>query len=248
MRRLIVACLVLATAACVCACNSDEEATRSEPPQTEAQKQRAELRDRLTGSWARRIRTEDSLWEGLRIDADGRFGLLGIHTMHGLYWLVRADTIVLTTSTERYPQPIETRLAVSFPMEDSLVLFGNAPYLAGVYERADGMGWRITGAVNLETDLKLGTESALYLELRGVTDDPEGKYLASQVLAVDRNRPPILYHLYYADSDAVGITQGRLFASLVIEGVPTLELDSARVVHLGEDVEDLGLWLTEPEI
>lgn len=250
MRRAVCWWYALVGLALICNCKGDERSAQTEsqtPALTEAQKQRNELREQLTGTWARRIRTADSLWEGLRIDSDGRFGLLGIHTIHGLYWLVRADTIVLTTSNERYPQPIEARLATHFPSADSLVLSGDTPYLPGVYERADGMGWRITGAANFKADTKLGTESALYLELRGVNGDPGGKFLASQVLAVDRNRPPVLYHIYYAESDAKGLTEGHLYVTLVVEGVPTLELDSAVTVRLGDDVEDLGLWLGGPE-
>jgi uncharacterized lipoprotein YbaY len=228
------------------ACGGDDQAGRTEA-QTEVARQRAELRGRLSGTWARRVRTADSLWEGLRIDPDGRFGLLGVHTMHGLYWLVRADTLVLTTSTERYAQPIEARLAVRFPGDDSLVLAARAQYLAGAYERADGMGWRITGSANFRTDLRLGTEAVLYLELRGVSGEDEDKYLASQALAVDRSRPPFPFHIYYAASDAEAMREGLLLATLVIEGVPALALDSGLSVRLSGDVEGVEMWLEEPE-
>jgi hypothetical protein len=240
--RIVLSLLVI----CLHGCGGGDQSGRTEA-QTEAQKQREKLREQVSGTWARRIRTADSLWEGIRIDADGRFGLLGVHTMHGLYWMVRADTLVLTTSTDRYPQPIEMRLAVRFPADDSLVLQGGAQYLEGAYERAGEMGWRITGAVNLQANLSLGTESSIYLELRSLTGEEDEEYLASQAMAVDRIRPPIQYHLYYAASDAEGQDEARLFATLVIEGVPTLSLDTGVVVRLGEDVEGLELWLAEPE-
>lgn len=226
-------------------CSRDQSATSE--PLTDAQKERAKLRQKLAGTWARRIPTADSLWEGLRIDPDGRFGLLGIHTMYGLYWIVRADTLVLTTSAERYPQPSEVRLVTLFPDADSLFLGADAHYLSGAYERAEDMGWRITGSVTFASELQLGTESALYLELRGAPGESDGSYLASQVMAVDHSRPPLPFHLYYAESDAQGVTEGRLFATLVVEGVPTLALDTGVVVRLGSDVENVELRLDESE-
>ena len=238
---------VLLAAACLSACGKDDQTSQVEP-QTETQKQRTEVRRQVVGTWARRIRTADSLWEGLRIDQDGRFGLLGVHTMHGLYWLVRADTLVLTTSTERYPQSIESRLATQFPSDDSLILWGEAQYLAGLYERADEMGYRITGRAGFESEIELSTEAVLYLELRGNSGEGEGKYLASQAMVVDYNRPPIPFHVYYAASDAEGLDEGRLFATLVIAGVPRLSLDTGLVVRLGGDVEEVNLLLAEPEI
>ncbi len=228
-------------------CGQDDSSNQVEL-QTEVQKQRAELRRQITGTWARRVHTADSLWEGLRLDEDGRFGLLGIHTMHGQYWLVRADTLVLTTSTERYSQAIEARLATQFPSDDSLILWADAQYLAGIYERADHMGYRITGRANYQSELKLGTETVLYLELRGNAKEGEGKYLASQAMGVDHNRPPFPFHVYYAASDAEGLDEGRLYATLVISGVPTLSLDTGVVVRLGSDVEDVNLPLAEPEL
>lgn len=229
------------------ACGKKEQTSQVDS-QTEAQKQRTEVRRQVVGTWARRIRTADSLWEGLRIDEDGRFGLLGVHTMHGLYWLVRADTLVLTTSTERYPQSIEARLATEFPSDDSLILWGEAQYLAGLYERADDMGYRITGRAGFESEIELGTDAVLYLELRGNAGEGEGKFLASQAMGVDYNRPPIPFHVYYAASDAEGLEEGRLFATLVVAGVPTLSLDTGLVVRLGRDVDEVSMLLAEPEI
>lgn len=247
MRAWRSRCLTILATACLCACSKDEQASQAEPL-SEAQKQRTELRKQVVGTWARRIPTEDSLWEGLRIDEDGRFGLLGVHTMHGLYWLVRADTLVLTTSTERYPQAIEARLATQFPGDDSLILWGEAQYLAGLYERADGMGFRITGRADLESEIQLGTEAVLYLELHGRASVGEGRFLAAQAMGVDYNRPPIPFHIYYASSDAEGIEEGRLFATLVIAGVPALSLDTGLVVQLGRDLEEVNLMLAEPDI
>jgi len=208
---------------------------------------RAELRQNLTGTWARHVRTADSLWEGIRFDSDGRFGLFGIHTLHGLTWLVRGDTLVLTTSAERYAQPEENRLAVQFLAEDSLVLSAAAGYLPGIYGRALGMARRVTGTVNYREHLSLGRDAALYLELRGVEGDGSTRYLASQTLLAEGPGAPLAFHVYYASADAAGLDSGLLMVTLVVDGLPRLNLEPGLKTSLKADATGLEVWLEKPE-
>lgn len=234
-----------AAALWLCACGDGKKSQISQDVRDRSEL-REELRQSLVGTWTRRVRTADSLWEGLRLDPDGRFGLFGIHTMHGLQWLVRADTIILTTSSENYAQPQESRLAVQLVGLDSLVLWAEKGYLVGAYERGTDMARRVTGTVNHRFKLASGPDAALYLELRGLTEGAFSKYLASQSLPVGGEHTPWPFQIYYAASDAVGIEAGLLSVTLVIDGVPRLNLDSGFTVPVSADAEGVEIWLAEP--
>lgn len=235
---MLVACLL-------CACGGkDSEVSQEVRNRSEA---RAELRQNLTATWARRVRTDDTLWEGIRFDSDGHFGLFGIHTLHGLKWLVRGDTLVLTTSAERYAQPDESRLAVQFLAADSLVLSAAAGYLPGIYGRAEGMARRVTGMVNYREQLTLGRDAAMYLELRAVQGDGSSKYLASQTLPTGGGSAPFPFYIYYASADAAGLDTGLLLVTLVVDGLPRLNLEPGFKTNLKTDADSLEVWLEEPE-
>lgn len=235
----------MAAAACLLACGGDSQPELS-PDVVARADRRAEWRQRLAGTWARRVRTNDSLWEGLRLDPDGRFGLFGIHTLHGLQWLVREDTLILTTSTDRYAQPQESRLAMLLPHEDSLELSGT-DYLAGSYERAKGMARRVTGTVNSRSNIPAGSAAALFLELRAGKADTGSNYLASQTLPVEDRHGPVPFHIYYATSDAAGSETGWLLVTLVVDGVPVQNLESGLKVDLTDDADGVEVLLDQPE-
>jgi len=235
----------MAAAACLLACGGDSQPELS-PDVVARADRRAEWRERLTGTWARRVRTNDSLWEGLRFDPDGRFGLFGIQTLHGLQWLVRADTLILTTTTERYAQPQESRLEMLLPDEDSLELLG-VDYLAGTYERTHGMARRLTGTVNCRSDIPAGSAAALFLELRAGNAEAGSDYLASQTLPVEDRHAPVSFHVYYAVSDLAASKTGWLLVTLVVDGVPVRNLEPGLKVDLSDDVDDVEVSLDQPE-
>lgn len=227
------------------ACNQEEQ-TQVKSEVNERTQRRSQLQQQLTGTWVRRVRTADTLLEGLRLDSDGRFGLFGIHTLHGLQWLVRGDTLVLTTSTENYAQPQESRLWVRRVDEDSLVLSAETGYLAGSYGRGVDLAQRVTGIVKgaLPEEAKQAGEAAMYLELRAITGESGSKYLASQSLPVNLLHSSIPFHVYYASQDAQGCDEGRLIVSLAIDGVPRRVLDWGPSVDLRADAENLEIWLS----
>jgi len=227
------------------ACNQGEQTDARSEVITRTDS-RSRLQQQLTGTWVRRVRTNDSLWEGLRLDSDGRFGLFGIHTLHGLQWLVRGDTLVLTTSTQKYAQPQESRLWVRRADEDSLVLSAETGYLAGSFGRGTDLARRITGTIKgLPTEST--SDAALYLELWAVTDSSGSKYLASQSLPVTLLHNAVPFFVYYAAALAQGCDEGYLVVSLAINGVPQSVLDSGSPVDLRADAEGLELWLSRPD-
>jgi hypothetical protein len=237
--------LAAAAAILLCACGGKQSEVSQQVK--DRSKARAELRGNLTGTWARHVRTDDSLWEGIRFDSDGRFGLFGIHTLYGLQWLVRGDSLVLTTSAERYAQPEEIRLEVQILPGDSLVLSAAAGYLPGIYGRVPGMARRLSGTVNYREKLDLGRDAALYLELRAVQGDGSSKYLASQTLSTGSGRAPFPFHIYYASADAAGLDSGFLLVTLVVDGLPRLNLESGFKTDLKADADSLEVWLEQPE-
>ena len=66
----------------------------------------------LTGTWVRPISNRPESREGIRFDGDGRVGFIGIHSMSGLQWRLEGQVLVVTTATERYSEPFETRFAI----------------------------------------------------------------------------------------------------------------------------------------
>jgi hypothetical protein len=52
-----------------------------------------------------------------------------------LRWHLTPDSLVLTTNTERYPQPQEDRLHIDALTDSSLTLSAPAGYLVGSYRR-----------------------------------------------------------------------------------------------------------------
>ena len=54
-----------------------------------------ELPNRLVATWIRPINNQPDKIEGIRFDDDGRFGLIGIHTMHGLAWMREDDDLIV---------------------------------------------------------------------------------------------------------------------------------------------------------
>jgi putative lipoprotein len=161
----------------------------------------------LEGGWDRAIRSAVAGREGFVLAPEGRLSLLGIFSMQGVSWRLDGNALVLTTSTERYPEPIESRLAVEELTPQRLVLSGTG-YLAGTYERrAYGT---IEGTVTYRQRIALTPEAIVQVELRDVTRvDAEAPLLAKRVIHTDGRQVPIPFALDY---DVAAVQKGHSYA------------------------------------
>jgi uncharacterized lipoprotein YbaY/heat shock protein HslJ len=178
-----------------------------------------DLRNRIQGTWVRPIDNQPGNTEGLRFDDDGRFGLIGIHTMHGLQWQIEDDALVVTTNTQRYPEPFETRLRIKIITDTTLVLEGDNGYLLGAWRRDDTVSGRITGQVTYRERIALPPDAVIHLTLEDVSrQDGPGTYIAGQVIPAQGRQVPIPFALYYATR---AIDPGHTYqvrAAIVIDG------------------------------
>ncbi len=194
----------------VASASSQNEAKRESNTQDKAK--------RIAGVWMRSIAGRPEAREGLCFDADGRFGLLGIHSMHGLTWRIEGDTLIVTTNTERYPEPQESKLGIE-SLQDSLALRAKANYLGGAYRRDDNAAGRLTGVVTYRQRIALPPNAAIYLELREVSRQGiEGKLIAAQTIPTAGRQVPIPFRLYYASSDIDSQHQYALNATITVNG------------------------------
>ena len=223
------------------ACSSPEQ--RNQTQTGSVAERRAALKDHLVGTWTRPVRGAEGAIEGIRFDADGRCGLIGIHSMNGLRWLVRGDSVVMTTNTDRYAEPTESRLPVQLVGSDSLVLWAEADYLAGTYKRSPDVAYRISGTVTYAVRMALSTDAAVFLELREPGPEGSGKLIASQVVPSEGNQVPISFYLYYADFDMADLEQGELYCTIVDAGVPRFTIPVGHRTPLGMDTEGIELWV-----
>lgn len=92
------------------------------------------------GIWLRPIAAfgDSTAVEGLHLLPDGRLHLVGIYSMDGLTWHALADSLVLTTATERYPEADPLGYRIEKLDADSLVLAGPG-YLGGRYRRGHNL-------------------------------------------------------------------------------------------------------------
>jgi copper homeostasis protein (lipoprotein) len=178
-----------------------------------------DLPNRLVGTWIRPIDNHPETTEGIRFDDDGRFGLVGIHTMHGLAWRWEKGDLIVTTNTGRYPEPFETRLSIKTLTDTTLILEGDKGYFRGAWRRDDTAAGRITGQVAYRERIALPPDAAIHLTLEDVSrQDAPATYIASQVIPTLGRQVPILFALYYA-SDAIDPRHTyQVRAAIVIDG------------------------------
>lgn len=178
-----------------------------------------ELRHRLVGSWVRPIDNHPDTLEGIRFDDDGRFGLIGIHTMHGLHWQLEQDEVVLTTNTGRYPEPFETRLSIKTLTDTTLILEGDAGYFRSAWRRDDTAAGRITGQVAYRERIALPPETAIHLTLEDVSrQDVPATFIAAQTVPTQGRQVPIAFTLYFATRDIDPRHTYQVRAAIVIDG------------------------------
>jgi len=178
-----------------------------------------ELTNRLVGTWVRPIDNRPETLEGIRFDDDGRLGLIGIHTMHGLHWELEDNDVVLTTNTGRYPEPFETRLSIETLTDTTLILEGDAGYLRSAWRRDDMAAGRITGHVTYRERVALPPEAAIHLTLEDVSrQDVSATYIASQVTPTQGRQVPIPFALYYATGGIDPRHTYQVRAAIVVDG------------------------------
>ncbi len=191
------------------------------PPagETPPQEKPPEPSHTLVGTWVRPLRDRPEETEGIRFDLDGRFGLIGIHTMSGLQWRLKDRDLTLTTATERYPEPFETRLALQTLTDKTLILTGDKGYLRGVWHRDDGAAGRITGQITYRERMALPAEAAVMLRLEDVSrQDAPARFVAGQVLPTEGRQVPLPFSLYYATADIDPRHTYQVRADIVIDG------------------------------
>ncbi len=74
--------------------------------------------------------------EGFYLHADGTLELVGIASMNGLDWKVRGNELVLTTNTDRYPDPVAVKYTVGNLTGKSLAIKAD-DYLSGTFDKED---------------------------------------------------------------------------------------------------------------
>lgn len=87
--------------------------------------------DPLAGIWIRPIPTQESRTEGMNLTPQGDLVLINICSMRGNYWRRSGDTLVIATSTERYPDPVTLRAAIHQFEDSALVVERGGGYFAG---------------------------------------------------------------------------------------------------------------------
>jgi uncharacterized lipoprotein YbaY len=160
----------------------------------------------LTGGWGRTIRSGVAGREGFLLDADGRFALVGIFSMDGVAWTLEGDTLILSTSTERYPDEQESRLHIDELTPTHLILSGK-DYLAGSWQRSDLKN--VTGTVTYRQRIALTPEAVVQVELRDVSrQDAEAPLLARRLIRKP-GQVPVAFTLDY---DPSLIEKGHAYA------------------------------------
>ncbi len=157
----------------------------------------------LAGGWGREIRTGVAGREGFELDPDGRLGLIGILSMEGVSWRLENDSLVLLTSTERYPEAQRSVLRVEELTPTRLVLSGEG-YLAGTWERSEFRS--VTGTVTYRQRIALTPEAVVQVELRDVSrGNGQAPLLARQII----RRPGQVPIAFVLDYDPASIEAGH---------------------------------------
>ena len=173
----------------------------------------------ISGTWVRGMKTGDRVVpEALVLDPDGGFGLLGIHTMHGVAWRLEGKTLVLSTNTARYPAPHESRLGVEALDKGALRLSG-IDYLAGEWRRDDSAAGRVAGTITFRERAALPANAAIHLELREASrQDAPAALVAARTIATRGRQVPIPFRIYYRAADIHPRLTYALRATITVDG------------------------------
>ncbi|GLI35520.1 YbaY family lipoprotein [Desulforhabdus amnigena] len=178
------------------------------PPEIPIAKE-AEVKDRnqlLVGIWTREIRDGVKGTEGLNIRKDGALELVNIYSLRGLNWRRDGETLVLTTNTEKYPEPYESRFKIEELTDSVLTLSAPEDYLAGTYSRQRGMGrqserGKVAGTVTFSQRTVLPPQAVLQVSLVDVTRrEVPAVPIGTQTVAHTRH-VPISFEVSYDPAD-----------------------------------------------
>jgi uncharacterized lipoprotein YbaY/heat shock protein HslJ len=185
------------------------------------------------------------------LDADGGFGLIGIHTMHGLTWRLEGNALILATNTGRYPLPHEARLQVAQVAQGSLTLQADADYLSGTYTRNNAAADVVSGTVTYRQPIVLPPNASINLELSEVSlADSSALFIAGQTLPALGRQVPIPFRLYYATADISPTFTYNVSATIVVDGTRRFFTDTPYRVITGnrpKTAEIVVVPLEEPE-
>lgn len=139
--------------------------------------------------------------------------LLGVFSMNGVAWAVSRGDLVISTNTDRYPQPNASRLRI-LSLEDGVLTLSteSGDYLGGAWRSAE-VG-RLAGVVTyLEREL-LPPDARVVVELR------RGDELLARALIAPKGPVPIAFQLSYLPERAAGAEGCAIQASIVGNGGP----------------------------
>jgi putative lipoprotein len=188
----------------------------------------------IAGGWVRRA--SGGTQEGIVFRPDGTFRLLGIASMNGVGWRVEGDTLVVTTNTERYPDPSESKLRIEELSAGRLVLGGRVNYFEGTWERRDLA--QVTGTVTSRPPGPLPADAVVIVELRDLSAaEAPGAIVANETLRTP-GAMPVAFRLDY-DPAAVDATHAYgVQARVVAGGQPRLTTDAPiRVITGGSPTQ-----------
>jgi copper homeostasis protein (lipoprotein) len=221
-------------------------AKRPEDPRRAVPAGAGALQASLVGTWVRPIPGRGSGQEGIVLDADGSFALIGIHTMNGLTWRLEGETLILTTDTQRYPQPQEGRLRVVQVSQGSLSLQADANYLGGTYTRNDAAAEVVSGTVTYRQSVTLPPDAAIYLELREVSVGRTGRLIANQTLPTLGRQVPIPFRIYYATAEINPSFTYSVGATIIVDGERRFATDVPNRVLTGGRPKTIAIVVVPP--
>jgi putative lipoprotein len=208
----------------------------------------------VSGTWVRQAPTVD-LREGMVLDSDGSLGLPGIHSITGVAWAVdEGETLVLTTNTERHPEPQPSRLTIAQTSTDTLTLIGE-DYLAGTWQRDDAATGRVDGTVVYRERMLLPPDATLRVDVRDVSRaDAPSVLLGGTTIPIGQQGPPYAFRVhYFADaidprftygvSAVISDSRGMIFRNttmipVITRGAPTTGVEVlVRMIRHGDGAQ-----------
>jgi uncharacterized lipoprotein YbaY len=187
--------------------------------------------DLLPGVWKRPIRDGVSGTEGLSLQPNGGLALVNIYSLKGMNWRRSGDTLVLTTRTEKYPEPYESRLKIEGLTDTTLSLSARDDYLAGTYTREggslrEGARGKVKGTVIYLQRIALPPDAVLQVRLVDVS--PQGGTpvpVATQTVS-RTSQVPIAFEVGY-DTAAIRPDHRYEIEARIIAGGKTLFVNAS---------------------
>jgi uncharacterized lipoprotein YbaY len=195
----------------------------------------------VTGGWVRRT---SQAKEGVVFRPDGTFRLIGIASMNGVGWKIDGDTLVVTTNTERYPDPTESKLRIEELTDAKLVLGGRVNYFEGTWERRELA--QVTGTVTARPPSALPADAIVVVELRDLSaSEAPGALIASDTQRAP-TAMPIAFRLDYDPTSVDAAHAYAVQARIVAGGQPRFVTDAPLRVITGGSPTQVELLVVPP--